>query len=230
VSDPHQEGLPPGSSPVTKPSSPGQAPAVRPTPESVVHDLIERTPGVKEASAPEVQPEPLVMAPVDGPVRILFMDVDGTLTDGLILEHHDGDSRNFWVRDGLALQWARDLGVVPVAISGRASRAVEHRMKDLAIECHVGIQDKVAVAERILEREGARWAQCVMVGDDLPDVPMMKRVGWPIAVADAQEEVRAIARTITGAGGGHGAVREVVEMILRHNGTWDQVLSRYEVA
>jgi 3-deoxy-D-manno-octulosonate 8-phosphate phosphatase KdsC-like HAD superfamily phosphatase len=68
-----------------------------------------------------------------------------------------------------------------------------------------------------------------MVGDDLPDVPLMRRVGWPIAVADAVAEVRALARTVTRAAAGHGAVREAAEMLLRHNGVWDQVLDRYEV-
>jgi 3-deoxy-D-manno-octulosonate 8-phosphate phosphatase (KDO 8-P phosphatase) len=193
----------------------------------VVRELIEQTPGVTTPD-PRVLPQPLTRGPVEGAVKILFMDVDGTLTDGVIVEHHDGDSRNFWVRDGLALQWALEHRVIPIAISGRASRAVEHRMKDLGVECHVGIQDKVELAERILARENTRWAQCVMVGDDLPDVPMLKRAGWPIAVADAQTEVRAIANTITGSNGGHGAIREVVEMILRHNGTWEKVLEKSE--
>jgi 3-deoxy-D-manno-octulosonate 8-phosphate phosphatase (KDO 8-P phosphatase) len=67
-----------------------------------------------------------------------------------------------------------------------------------------------------------------MVGDDLPDVPMLKRVGWPIAVADAVREVKMLAKTVTGSSGGKGAVREVVEMVLRHNGTWEKVLERYE--
>ena len=71
-----------------------------------------------------------------GPVRILFLDVDGTLTDGVITESAAGDLRNFWVRDGLALLWARDLGLLPVVISGRPSQAVEGRMKDLGLECH----------------------------------------------------------------------------------------------
>jgi len=167
-------------------------------------------------------------APFSEAVRVLFMDVDGTLTDGVITERADGDARNFWVRDGLALQWARDLGVLPVAISGRASKAVERRMADLGIECHVGIHDKVAVAERVLAREQAPWKECAMVGDDLPDVPMLKRVGWPIAVADAQPEVLALACSVTRARAGFGAVREVVEAVLRHNRVWDQVLRKYE--
>jgi len=162
------------------------------------------------------------------PVRILFLDVDGTLTDGVIAESAAGDSRHFWVRDGLALMWARDLGVLPVVISGRPSAAVESRMRDLGLECHLDIRDKVAVAERVLERERAAWEECAMLGDALPDVPLLNRVGWPIAVADAQPEVQARARTVTQRGGGRGAAREAVEMILRHNGTWERVLQRYE--
>lgn len=166
--------------------------------------------------------------PVAGPVRVLFLDVDGTLTDGVITETAAGDARHFWVRDGLALMWARDLGVLPVVISGRPSAAVEGRMKDLGIECYLDIRDKVAVAERVLARERATWADCAMLGDDLPDVPLMRRVGWAIAVADAQPEVLARAHTVTRRGGGRGAAREAVEAILRHNGTWERVLRRYE--
>lgn len=162
------------------------------------------------------------------PVRVLFLDVDGTLTDGMIGFSRDGDFRNFWVRDGLALEWARDLGVRPVVISGRASLAVEARMHDLRLEFHLGVKDKVACAEQVLAREGARWQECVMVGDDLPDIALMKRVGWPIAVADAAPEVLRVARTVTAAGGGRGAVREAVETVLKHNGTWPKVLERYE--
>jgi 3-deoxy-D-manno-octulosonate 8-phosphate phosphatase (KDO 8-P phosphatase) len=161
---------------------------------------------------------------------VLFLDVDGTLTDGLIGFTREGDSRNFWVRDGIALEWARDLGVRPVVISGRASQAVAARMHDLRLEHYLGIKDKVACAEQVLAREAARWEECAMVGDDLPDVPLLKRVGWPIAVADAMPEVRRVARTVTDARAGHGAVREAVERLLRHNGTWQRVLERYGAA
>jgi len=172
-------------------------------------------------------PEP--NAPLKGPVRIVFLDVDGTLTDGTILFDSNGvDIRRFSIRDGLSLEWARGLGIVPVIISGRASDAVVARMKDLHLEHYVGAKDKVAIAEKVLERENARWDECVMIGDDLPDVPLMKRVGWPIAVADAQPEVKAVAKTVTGARAGYGAVREAIEMLLRHNGVWQKVLERYE--
>ncbi|MEQ1833230.1 MAG: HAD hydrolase family protein [Candidatus Eisenbacteria bacterium] len=161
-------------------------------------------------------------------VRVLFLDVDGTMTDGVIGFSKDGDSRNFWVRDGIALEWARDLGVRPVVISGRASLAVEARMHDLRLEFYLGAKDKVTIAETVMAREGVTWKDCAMVGDDLPDVPLLKRVGWPIAVADAAPEVLKVARTVTDARAGFGAVREAVERILRHNGTWTKVLERYE--
>ena len=161
------------------------------------------------------------------PVRILFLDVDGTLTDGRITFDAEGDARHFWVRDGIALEWARELGLLPVVISGRDSRAVEARMRDLRLESYLGAKDKVAVAERVLARERVSWEDCAMVGDDLPDVALMKRVGWPIAVGDAHPEVRRVARIVVRSAGGRGAVREAVERLLAHNGVWDSILRRY---
>ncbi len=169
----------------------------------------------------------LIQGPVRDPIRVFFADSDGTLTDGVIGHTRDTDYRNFWVRDGLALQWARDLGVLPVVISGRSSAAVVERMKDLGIEYHEGVKDKVAVAQQVLDRVGASWGECVMIGDDLPDYLLMKQVGWSIAVGNAQPEIKLLAKTVLGTHGGRGAVREAVEMVLKHNGTWDQVLERY---
>ena len=167
-------------------------------------------------------------SPVAAKVRLLFLDVDGTLTDGVIGWDTRGDQRNFFVRDGIALDWARDVGLLPVVISGRESEAVRGRMTDLKLEHFLGIRDKVAVAEEVRAREEVLWTACAAVGDDLPDVPLLKRVGWPIAVADAVREVKAVARTTTVHDAGRGAVREVVELLLRHNGTWEQVLKKYD--
>lgn len=168
-------------------------------------------------------------APIAGPVRVLFLDLDGTMTDGVIGFSRDGDFRNFWVRDGLSLEWARELGVLPVVISGRMSLAGQARMHDLKLEHYLGARNKVVVAEKVLARESVGWDACAMIGDDLPDVPLMKRVGWPIAVADATPEILPFAKTVTTARAGAGAVREAVEAILRHNGAWAKVLARYEV-
>jgi 3-deoxy-D-manno-octulosonate 8-phosphate phosphatase (KDO 8-P phosphatase) len=169
-------------------------------------------------------------APIAHPVRILFLDVDGTMTNGVIGFTKEGDYRSFWVRDGIALEWARSLGILPVVISGRASLAVEARMHDLRLEHYLGARDKVAVAEKVLAREKARWDECAMVGDDLPDVPMLRRVGWPVAVADCSPELLPYVKTVTKARAGFGAVREAVEMLLRHNGVWQEVLLRYEIS
>lgn len=173
---------------------------------------------------------PEAAIPIDGPVRIVFLDLDGTLTDGVITYDGTGDQRHFSIRDGLALQWAKDLGVLPVVISGRGARAAELRLQDLGVEHYLGVADKVAVAETVLRRESVGWAQCAMVGDDLPDVPMLKRVGWPVAVPDAAPEVAAVAHCCTNARAGYGAVREVIERVLRHNGVWERVLARYEAS
>jgi len=167
-------------------------------------------------------------APIRGPVRVLFLDLDGTLTNGSIIYYGSGDARDFFIRDGLAMKWAKDLGLLPVVISGRPSRAAELRLEDLGVEYYLDIDDKVAVAERVLAREGVTWDRCAMVGDDLPDVPLLRRVGWPFAVADAVPIVRELAHTVTTEPGGRGAVRAIVERLLKHNGTWDRVLERYE--
>src|SRR5436309_8759782 len=153
-------------------------------------------------------PSPPMPDPVTLPVRIIFLDVDGTLTDGVIGFDSGGDSRHFWIRDGLALEWARDLGVLPVVISGRSSKAVAARMSDLSLEHYLGVKDKVAVAEKVLRREGARWEECVMVGDDLPDVPMMRRVCWPVAVGQAPPWGRRFAKSAPHHVGGRRAPPE----------------------
>jgi len=165
--------------------------------------------------------------PVAGPIKILFLDLDGTLTDGIITYDTRGDARHFWVRDGIALQWAKDEGVRPVVISGRASEAGELRMKDLDLEHYLGAADKVAIAERILKREGVDWDACVMVGDDLPDVPLMRRVGWRFAVANADPRVLSLAHTVTQTAGGAGAVREACELLLYAHGAYTTQMQQY---
>lgn len=169
-------------------------------------------------------------APSKAKVKLLFLDCDGTLTDGVITFDSAGrDGRAFWIRDGIALEWARASGMLPVVISGRASNAVVARMEDLGLEHYVGIKDKVGCAEGILKRENLEWTDCAMIGDDLPDVPLMKRVAWSIAVADAVPEVIEIAHSVTVTRAGCGAVREAVQHLMKHNGTWQDVLARYEV-
>ena len=148
-------------------------------------------------------------------IRLLVLDVDGVLTDGTILLGAGEELKSFHVRDGLGLKRLMSAGVEVAVISGRDSAAVTRRMAELDVR-HVyqGIEDKLAVLERLRSTLGIDALEVAVVGDDLPDLAPMRAAGLAIAVADAHEEVRAAADWVTQAGGGHGAVREVADRLL----------------
>jgi 3-deoxy-D-manno-octulosonate 8-phosphate phosphatase (KDO 8-P phosphatase) len=154
------------------------------------------------------------------------MDVDGVLTAGEIIHGTSGiELKQFHVQDGMGVTLARRAGILPVVITVRESEAVATRASDLSIsEVHQGITRKWRCLEEILERHGFQPDEVAYVGDDLVDLPVMRRVGLAIAVANATEEVKQEAQWITSRAGGHGAVREAVEMILKRDGKWDRVL------
>lgn len=163
-------------------------------------------------------------------IRCLVLDVDGVLTDGQVLVRDDGaGARAFHVHDGFAIDWFQKLGGVVVICSGKTSDAVAARARELRIQ-HViqGSRDKLGDLEPVLARLGLRLEQVAMVGDDLPDLPVMRRCGLPIAVADAVDEVKLCARLVTRRPGGRGAVREAIEHILGATGRWAEVLTHYE--
>lgn len=166
-------------------------------------------------------------APQD--IRLLVLDVDGVMTDGGILLNPDGgESKRFHVRDGTGLRvWLR-LGRHVGLITGRRGGAVAVRARELEIE-HViqGSRDKGASLDELLDRVGAEADETAALADDLPDLPLLKRVGYPMAVADAVPEVKAAARFVTRTPGGHGAVREAVEHLLRAAGRWEEALSLF---
>ncbi|GAB4223901.1 MAG: HAD-IIIA family hydrolase [Acidobacteriota bacterium] len=153
-------------------------------------------------------------------IRLLVLDVDGVLTDGgLYYLDSGGYAVRFHVRDGMALAMARRAGLALGLVSGRPTPQVRRRAEELRIdEVHLDVRDKGAVLDEIIARRGLPKEAVAYVGDDLVDLPAMERVGLPIAVADAVEEVRAAARYVTRAAGGHGAVREVVDLLLRARG------------
>lgn len=167
-------------------------------------------------------------------VRLLAMDVDGVLTDGTIIwsaSPEDGavvESKSFSVKDGLGLSLARAAALTVVWITGRTSGVVERRAAELGVtELHQGARDKTAVLEEIKRRLALPPAAILYIGDDLNDIPAFHAVGVGVAVADAAPEVRALAHWVTSAPGGKGAVREVVEAVLRAQGRWDEALKRY---
>jgi 3-deoxy-D-manno-octulosonate 8-phosphate phosphatase (KDO 8-P phosphatase) len=169
-------------------------------------------------------------------VRLLAMDVDGVLTDGRIvwIAGPDGslsESRAFDVKDGLGISLARACGIRIAWISGRASALVAQRARELHVDhLRQGVRDKGADLLALCEEEGIGPAETAFLGDDLNDIPAFRRAGVRIAVADAATEARDAAEWITSAPGGRGAVREVVEAILKARGGWEESQERFLAA
>jgi 3-deoxy-D-manno-octulosonate 8-phosphate phosphatase (KDO 8-P phosphatase) len=164
-------------------------------------------------------------------VKILILDVDGVLTDGRIVIDDAGlESKQFDVRDGHGLKMVMRCGIGVVLLTGRQSRVVEHRAADLGItEVHQGILNKAEAFAEILKRRDMTPEESACVGDDVVDIPLLRRAGFSVAVADAVPEARNIADYVTEHGGGRGAVREVCEVILKAQNRWGDVAARYEL-
>jgi 3-deoxy-D-manno-octulosonate 8-phosphate phosphatase (KDO 8-P phosphatase) len=162
-------------------------------------------------------------------VQLLLLDCDGVLTDGGVTLTDDGvEQKTFHIRDGLGIRgWQRAGGRTGI-VTGRSSRVVERRAAELGIEfVRQGVDDKLAVANAIIEQCGLSWEQTAFVGDDLPDLPVVARCGVGVAVADACPELIAAAAVVTSRPGGRGAVRELVERMLRARGGWEAVVAAY---
>jgi 3-deoxy-D-manno-octulosonate 8-phosphate phosphatase (KDO 8-P phosphatase) len=176
--------------------------------------------------------EPMFEAPVASRVRLLGLDVDGVLTDnGIYLGSGAGTAelKRFDVQDGLGLVLLRSAGLPVVWLSGRHSEATTLRARELQIEevHQVPGPQKFATFGAVLERRGIGWEAAAFVGDDLADLPILRRVGLPIAVANAVAEVKEVASYVTRASGGRGAVREVAEALLKARGEWPEILRRH---
>ncbi len=165
-------------------------------------------------------------------VTMILMDVDGVMTDGRItLVGERYEAKSFDAKDGVALWLARRLGLRTGVISGRRSTAVLRRARELGMdEVHLKTRDKLAVYESILRRRRLSDQQVCYIGDDLVDLPVLARAGMSVAVADAHPEVRRRARFVTGAPGGQGAVREVIDAILKAQGHWNTILGWFDVS
>jgi 3-deoxy-D-manno-octulosonate 8-phosphate phosphatase (KDO 8-P phosphatase) len=159
-------------------------------------------------------------------VRLLVLDADGTLTDGSIhVDGHGVETKRFHVRDGFGMRaWLRS-GRELAVVTGRGELALRHRLNDLGVRHVVTASGpKGAVLEGLLARLGIPAAETAAMGDDLPDLPLLARVGYPMAVADAAPEVRQMAAWVATSAGGHGAVREAIEHVLRAAGAWQAVV------
>ena len=161
-------------------------------------------------------------------IRLIVMDVDGVLTDGRIFYSAEGvESEAFFVRDGLGLRMAQQAGLLTAILTGRTSGAVLHRAKELGIsEIHQGVLNKLEAYEILLQRYGLTDEVAAYVGDDLNDLPLLGRAGLSAAPADAAPEVRAKVAYVTTQAGGRGAVREVIDLILKAQSRWEELIER----
>lgn len=183
-----------------------------------VHEDVRRTGGARTRSVRRVARG----------IRLLLLDVDGVLTDGRLIYGPSGETTKvFNVRDGHALVVAREVGLEVAIVSGRSSTAVKRRMSELGVrDVHQGVRDKAALLERLCAGRGIGPEAVAFMGDDLPDLALMRRVGLALAPADAVSEVRRAAHWISRTPGGAGAVREAIEWLLGARGVWPTRSSR----
>lgn len=165
-------------------------------------------------------------------IRLLMMDVDGVLTDGQIFQDSVGhELKSFDVKDGHGIVMAHRAKLKTALISGRESEVTARRAKELGIEIvFQKIWNKLEVYEEILAATQLTHEEVAYIGDDVVDIPLLRRVGFAVAVADAVEEVKEVAHIVTQRPGGQGAVREVIELILRAQGHWVTLMERYTKA
>lgn len=164
------------------------------------------------------------------PIQLLCLDVDGVLTDGGIsIDDHGVEIKRFHVRDGAGMRIWKRLGGEIAVITGRRGGAVRHRLAELGIR-HVvqGSTDKAEALGELLATLGVRASEAAMIGDDLPDLPALRLCGYPMAVFDAVPEVKAVAEFVTVRPGGHGAVREAIEHLLKSQGRWGDAVALWE--
>lgn len=161
-------------------------------------------------------------------VRLLVLDVDGVLTDGRLFYGPDGEAlKAFNVKDGLGIRMLMDSGVEVAIITARNAPALHARMRDLRVQhFYPGRPDKLTALEALVGELGLTFEQAAYVGDDVLDLPAMRRVGVPITVSDGHPDVKAEAQVIAPCGGGQGAVRAIADAILKAQGRYDAALAR----
>ena len=160
-------------------------------------------------------------------VRLMLFDVDGVLTDGVLMMHPDGsESKGFHIKDGAAIVWAQHAGLPVGFLSARSSGSTSHRAAQLAVRIvHQGVASKAASLDRILGDAGLTADAVSYMGDDLLDLPVLGRAGLSAAPADAAPEVRQAVHWVSRAPGGRGAAREMIELVLRAQGRWADVVA-----
>ena len=200
-------------------------------PASLLHFSIPTEEAVLAGST-KVAKIPLALKKRAAKIKVVLMDVDGTLTDGSVtlLSQPDGSAleiKTFDAHDGQGMSLAHTAGLRTGVITGRQSAAVRRRMKELSVEFVYEKQPhKIPAYEEILQRAGVAEDEVAYLGDDLPDLTVMRRVGLAVAVGNATPEVRRAAHYTTIRAGGKGAARELIELILKSKGIWDKMIDK----
>jgi 3-deoxy-D-manno-octulosonate 8-phosphate phosphatase (KDO 8-P phosphatase) len=177
---------------------------------------------------PAIQFDPVLLLKAQG-IKVVFFDVDGVLTDGgLLFSEHGETLKRFNTLDGHGLKLLQRAGITPAVITGRDSKPLRKRLEALGIvHTHFGTEDKRPAAELTLQTLGLDWSQAAAMGDDWPDLPMLRRAAFACAPAQAHIEVLAAAHHITTAQGGNGAVRELCDLLLVASGRYVDLLAEY---
>jgi len=164
-------------------------------------------------------------------VKLLLLDVDGVLTDGCIIYDSRGhDMKFFDVHDGLGVSLLKKAGIPTILITAKGSRAIRPRARDMRVEeVFENISPKTQALEKILKKYKVKVSEICFVGDDLVDLCLMKKVGFPVAVSNATPEIKQVASYITLREGGRGAVREVTELILKSQDKWQEAIGQYDI-
>lgn len=155
-------------------------------------------------------------------VTTFIFDIDGVLTDGTLLVLRDGlQARQMHVKDGFGLQMAMKKGYNVFVISGGVSEESKRRLEYLGLkEIHIGIADKTKFVAELIKSKKIKWEEVLYMGDDLPDIALMKKVGLSCCPADAANELKTVVKYISSINGGWGCVRDVIEKVLKVNGHW----------
>lgn len=177
--------------------------------------------------APSLRFPPELLLKAQG-LSVVFLDVDGVLTDGGLHYTARGETlKKFNVQDGYGLKLLQSVGYRVVVVTGRDSQPLRVRLKSLGItEACFGVVDKLAAAQAVLQRLGCQWTQAAAMGDDWPDLPLLRRCALAVAPANAHLEVRAVADYVTQRAGGDGAVRELGDLLLTACGRYAGLLAQ----
>ena len=164
-------------------------------------------------------------------VKMLILDVDGVLTDGRIIWTDSAEEIKFFnVQDGVGIVLAQRVGLKVAIISARKSKVTEIRAKELKIkEVYQTTESKLVAYEKLIDKYKLADEEVAYIGDDLHDLPVLRRVGFAVATTNAQEEAKQVSHYVTEKNGGEGAVREVVNIILKARGLWDKAVEKYYI-